>query len=65
MSVKLTHLQLIYGIAGAREQFEDLTIQLIRSVRSKAETIRIVKGDGGIDAHEGSLANKGVSTYFR
>jgi hypothetical protein len=64
MSVKLTHLQLIYGIAGAREQFEDLTIQLIRSVRPKAETIRIVKGDGGIDAHEGSLADKtGIDVY--
>src|SRR5579863_5401306 len=64
MAVKLTHLQLIYGIAGAREKFEALTIHLIRSVRPHAETVRIVRGDGGIDAHEGSLADPaGVDVF--
>lgn len=57
MAVKLTHLQLIYGVAGAREKFEDLVIHLIRSERPDTERVRIVRGDGGIDAHAGSLAD--------
>jgi hypothetical protein len=64
MAVKLTHLQLIYGVAGARENFEDLTVQLIRSERPDAERVRIVRGDGGIDAHDGSLADpSGVDVF--
>lgn len=64
MAVKLTHLQLIYGVAGAREKFEELTAHLIRSERPDAERIRIVRGDGGIDAHEGNLTDPaGVDVY--
>lgn len=64
MAVKLTHLQLIYGVAGAREKFEELTAHLIRSEHSDAERIRIVRGDGGIDAHEGNLTDPaGVDVY--
>jgi hypothetical protein len=64
MAVKLTHLLLLYGTAGAREQFENLVVQLIRSERPDAQRIRIVRGDGGIDAHEGSLADPaGVDVF--
>jgi hypothetical protein len=57
MVTKLAYLQLIYGVAGAREKFEDLAVHPIRSERPDAERVRIVRGDGGIDAHEGSLAD--------
>jgi hypothetical protein len=64
MAVKLTHLQLIYGVAGAREKFEELIAHLIRSERPDTERIRIVRGDGGIDAHEGNLTEPaGVDVY--
>jgi hypothetical protein len=65
MAVKLTHLQLIYGVAGAREKFEDLAVHLIRSERPDAGRVRIVHGDGGIDAHEGSLADPGGVDVFQ
>lgn len=64
MAVKLTDLQLIYGAAGARDKFEDLAVHLIRSERPDAERVRIVRGDGGIDAHDGSLADPaGVDVF--
>ncbi len=64
MEVKLTHLQLVYGVAGAREKFEELTAHLIRSERPDAERVRVVRGDGGIDAHEGTLSDPaGVDVY--
>jgi hypothetical protein len=64
MAVKLTHLQLNYGAAGARDKFEDLAVHLIRSERPDAERVRIVRGDGGIDAHDGSLADPaGVDVF--
>lgn len=64
MEVKLTHLQQIYGVPGAREKFEELTAHLIRSERPDAERIRIFRGDGGIDVHEGALSNPaGVDVY--
>lgn len=50
MAVKLTDLQLLWGIAGAREKFEELVTQLIFSELPGANRIRVAKGDGGIDA---------------
>ncbi len=41
MVAKMTHLQLHYGLAGAREKFEELTAHLVRSQRPDAERIRI------------------------
>jgi hypothetical protein len=64
MAVKLTHLQLIYGVAGAREKFEELIAHLIRSERPDTERIRIARGDGGIDGHEDNLTDPtGVDVY--
>jgi hypothetical protein len=65
MAVKLTDLQLIYGVAGAREKFEDLAVHLIKSERPDVERIRIVRGDGGIDAHDGSLSDAGRVDVFQ
>ncbi len=64
MAAKIAHLQLIYGVAGAREKFEDLVVQLIRSERPDVDRVRMVRGDGGIDAHSGSLADPaGVDVF--
>jgi hypothetical protein len=59
MAVKLIDLQLIYGVAGAREKFEDLVAQLVKGEQPKADKVRIMQGDGGIDVHVGELTNPG------
>lgn len=64
MSVKLSHLQLLWGIAGAREKFEDMAAQLIHVERSDSQRVRIVKGDGGLDSFEGDLTDPvGIDVY--
>ncbi len=55
MAVRLVDLQLLYGIAGAREQFENICGQLIRSQSPTATGIRVHRGDGGIDVYEGKF----------
>jgi len=59
MSVKLTHLQILWGLAGAREKFEEMADQLIHAERPDSQRVRIVKGDGGVDSFEGSLSDPG------
>ena len=56
MAAKLTDLQLIYGVAGARDKFEELCTQLIRGEHREAQRVRVVFGDGGIDAYVGQLS---------
>lgn len=58
MAVRLIDLQLLYGVAGAREQFENLCAQLIRSQSSTATGIRVHRGDGGIDVYEGKFTGE-------
>ena len=55
MAAKLTDLQLIYGIAGAREKFEELCTHLLREEHPQVNRIRVVFGDGGIDGYKGKL----------
>jgi hypothetical protein len=57
MSVKLIDLQLIYGVAGAREKFEDLASQLVEGEQPDVDKVRIVQGDGGIDVYSGDIAD--------
>jgi hypothetical protein len=57
MAVKLIDLQLIYGVAGARAQFEDLAAALIKAEQPKADKVRTSRGDGGIDVHVGDLTS--------
>jgi hypothetical protein len=59
MSVKLTHLQILWGLAGAREKFEEMVAQLIHVQQPDSQRVRIVKGDGGLDSFEGSLSDPG------
>ncbi len=62
--VSLRHLEILYGVAGAREKFEEMTVHLIHSQHPTAERVRIVRGDGGIDAHDGKLADPaGVDVF--
>jgi hypothetical protein len=64
MPVNLRHLEILYGLVGAQEKFEEMTVQLIRSKHPIARCVRIVRGDGGIDAHDGSLADPdGVDVF--
>jgi hypothetical protein len=64
MAVKLIDLQLIYGVAGAREKFEDLVTQLIKGEHPGADKVRVVQGDGGIDVHIGDPTDPdGIEVY--
>jgi hypothetical protein len=64
MAVKLTHLQLHWGLAGAREKFEDMTAQLIHVERPNSQRVRVVKGDGGLDSFDGSLSDpNGIDVF--
>jgi hypothetical protein len=64
MPVKLVDLQLIYGVAGAREKFEDLASQLVKGEQPSADKVRITQGDGGIDVHVGELTDpNGIEVY--
>jgi hypothetical protein len=64
MSVSLRNFEILYGVAGAREKFEEMTTHLIRSQHPAAERVRMHASDGGIDAHEGSLIDSvGVDVF--
>ncbi len=64
MAGSLVDLQLLYGIAGAREQFENLCGQLIRSQSPTATGIRVHRGDGGIDVYEGKFTGgEGIHVF--
>lgn len=53
MSVRILDLQLIYGVAGAREQFEKLVAALVESEEDSARRMEVSQGDGGIDIYVG------------
>jgi hypothetical protein len=55
LAAKLASLQILWGVAGAREKFEDMVCQLIHVERPDSQRIRIVKGDGGLDSFVGEL----------
>src|SRR4051812_7775906 len=64
MAVKLIDLQLIYGVAGARDKFEDLVSHLVKGEQPDAGKVRITQGDGGIDVHVGDLTDPaGIDVY--
>jgi hypothetical protein len=64
MSVRIADLQLIYGVAGAREKFEELCDQLIRGEHPPAASVRSDPGDGGIDTYVGDWSNPtGIDVY--
>ncbi len=64
MAVKLIDLQLIYGVAGAREHFDDLASQLVKGELDGAKKIQVKRGDGGIDVYHGELTDpNGIDIY--
>ena len=64
MSLKLADFQLLWGVAGAREKFEDMVSQLIHVERPDSQRIRIFVGDGGLDSFEGELSDPaGINVY--
>src|SRR5205085_5112653 len=64
MAVRLVDLERLYGVAGAREKFEQLCGQLIRSKFPDARGIRVYRGDGGIDVYKGEFTDsKGLHVF--
>lgn len=63
MAVRIRDLQVIYGLAGAREKFEDLTSDLIHAEHSAANALRYPA------AMEGSISMWAIghppSTFIR
>lgn len=63
---KLVNLQLIYGVAGAREKFEELCISLIKNINEGkigVSGVRANPGDGGIDIFVGEWTDEKVDIY--
>lgn len=64
MAVRITDLQLIYGTAGAREKFEHLVTQIVKSEYPAATQVRTVVGDSGIDVYMGEFSvPDGIDVY--
>jgi len=64
MAIRLLDLQLLYGVAGAREHFERLCADLIRAEFSGAKEVRSQPGDGGVDVYIGDWADpEGISVF--
>lgn len=64
MAIRLLDLQLLYGVAGAREYFEHLCHDLIRAEFSDAKEVRCQSGDGGVDVYIGDWTDhKGISVF--
>jgi hypothetical protein len=59
MTVKLIDLQLIYGVAGAQEKFEQLATLLVKGEYPSATQVRTAQGDGGIDVYVGEFTDTG------
>ncbi|HKP55061.1 MAG TPA: hypothetical protein VJ183_20700 [Chloroflexia bacterium] len=57
MTLAIRNLQLIYGVAGAREAFEGMCSMLIKNEYPNAHAIRVFKGDGGVDQTIGDWNN--------
>jgi hypothetical protein len=57
MAVRLVELERMYGLAGAREKFDQLCGQLIRSEFPEARGIRVHRGDGGVDVYDGKFTD--------
>jgi hypothetical protein len=65
MAVKLIDLQVLYGVAGAREKFERLVAKLIKAEHPQAETVRVKKGDDGIDVYLGKFSEPAGIDIFQ
>ncbi len=64
MAIRLLDLQLLYGVAGARERFEQLCTDLISAECSDAKGVRCSPGDGGVDVYIGDWADpEGISVF--
>jgi len=62
--VRLLDLQLLYGVAGAREHFERLCTLLIQSEYDSAKEVRCEPGDGGVDVYVGKWDDpEGIAVF--
>lgn len=61
--MRFLDLQLLYGIAGAREKFEEVCAQLLNA-KYGAQGVRTDAGDGGIDVFIGDFdAPEGIDVF--
>jgi hypothetical protein len=65
MAVKLIDLQVLYGVAGAREKFERLIAKLLKAEHPQAVTIRVKQGDDGIDVYIGRFSDPAGIDVFQ
>jgi hypothetical protein len=65
MAVRLLDLQLIYGVAGAREKFQELVASLIQNEHPAARVIRVVVGDAGVDVYVGDWTDPAGIDVFQ
>lgn len=62
--MRLLDLQLLYGVAGAREHFERLCTLLIQSEYNSAREVRCDPGDGGVDVYVGTWGDpEGIDVF--
>src|SRR4051812_5211207 len=65
MSIELKHLQVLYGLIGARDKFEQLCSLLIKGEHPDAISIRVYKGDGGVDQTVGAWDGHAPTVVFQ
>lgn len=53
MAIELKHLQVIYGIEGARAKWEQMCSLLVKGEHPDSRSIRVYSGDGGVDQSVG------------
>lgn len=58
-----TYLKDKYGLVGARDKFEDACLSIFKSINEDTHSIKVSKGDGGIDIYQGSLNNNSLVIY--
>lgn len=63
MTLTFDHFRQQYGLAGARERFDDFVVATVKSVYPSARPIRANPGDWSIDAYVGSLADGDVAIW--
>ncbi|WP_143393037.1 hypothetical protein [Fimbriiglobus ruber] len=55
MPINIRHLEIYYGIIGARDKFEEMANHLIGSEIDGIQKVRVHRGDSGIDAYGGTI----------
>lgn len=52
-----------YGLTGARSKFEDSCLLILQNTYKKTHTVRVSRGDGGIDVYSGDLNGESLVVF--